>query len=388
MMQSETASIMVVDDQPVNLKLLEDMMRNQGYAIRSFPRGRLALASAAQSPPDLMLLDINMPEMNGFEVCQRLKSDPKLARIPVIFLSALNETEDKIKAFRSGGVDYVAKPFQLAEVQARVETHLELHRLQRAMEQHNQNLEELVRTRTHELAEAHSRLKILDESKSDFLRLISHEFRTPLNGILGITELIWDELGSEQDLNLRNLYEQSRERLLGILDHALLLTQIEVEAEKFVCVRVPLAGVLSAAVEQVADFASRRQVRLECAPARDAFILGRHDLLVTALRALLETAVKFSESGGIVRLACSVAPDAIQIAIESCGRTVPPLAIPKFFDLFAIGEHSTSAGQLGLDPPLAHRILALFGGSVTIENRHPPGIQLTISLKPTPIGMH
>ena len=130
---SETRpNIVVVDDQPANLKLMEDMLRQQGYVIRSFPRGRLALSAVEQEPPDLILLDINMPEMDGFEVCERLKSIKKLALVPVIFLSALNQTEDKIKAFRSGGVDYITKPFQVEEVQARVETHLELQRARRA----------------------------------------------------------------------------------------------------------------------------------------------------------------------------------------------------------------------------------------------------------------
>jgi CheY-like chemotaxis protein len=121
-------NIMVVDDQPANLKLLEDLLTQQGHTVRSFPRGRLALDAAARSLPDLILLDINMPEMNGFEVCRRLKDDEKLANIPVLFLSALNETRDKLNAFRSGGVDYITKPFQLEEVRARVETHLQLHR--------------------------------------------------------------------------------------------------------------------------------------------------------------------------------------------------------------------------------------------------------------------
>jgi DNA-binding response OmpR family regulator len=126
---SQTQSnIMVVDDQPANLKLLEDLLTQQGHAVRSFPRGRLALEAAARNLPDLMLLDINMPEMNGFEVCRKLKADEKLADIPVLFLSALNETKDKVNAFRSGGVDYITKPFQLEEVRARVETHLQLHR--------------------------------------------------------------------------------------------------------------------------------------------------------------------------------------------------------------------------------------------------------------------
>lgn len=122
------SNIMVVDDQPANLKLLEDLLAHQGYSVKSFPRGRLALEAAARSIPDLILLDIEMPEMNGFEVCQRLKTDERLAAIPVLFLSALQETDDKLNAFRSGGVDYITKPFQLEEVRARVETHLQLHR--------------------------------------------------------------------------------------------------------------------------------------------------------------------------------------------------------------------------------------------------------------------
>ena len=121
-------NIMVVDDNPANLKLLEDMLRKQRYEVRSFPLGRLALAAADQAPPDLILLDINMPEMNGYEVCERLKSSARLSDIPVIFISALNATEDKVKGFRAGGADYVSKPFQFEEVQARVETHLKLRR--------------------------------------------------------------------------------------------------------------------------------------------------------------------------------------------------------------------------------------------------------------------
>lgn len=123
--------VMVVDDQPANLKLMEEMLKHEGYGVRSFPRGRMALTAAGQDAPDLFLLDINMPEMDGFEVCTRLKADKKLRSIPVIFLSALNETEDKVRAFKSGGVDFITKPFQFEEVQARVETHLELQRARR-----------------------------------------------------------------------------------------------------------------------------------------------------------------------------------------------------------------------------------------------------------------
>src|SRR6185437_10760953 len=107
--------VMVVDDNPANLHLAEAMLRPRGFEVRSFPRGRMALAAARESPPDLFLLDINMPEMTGYEVCDRLKANPRLADIPVIFLSALNTPEDKLRGFQSGGVDYVSKPFQIEE---------------------------------------------------------------------------------------------------------------------------------------------------------------------------------------------------------------------------------------------------------------------------------
>ena len=126
------SDIMIIDDNPANLKILEDMLLQQGYEVCSFPLGRLALVAAARNPPDLILLDINMPEMDGYEVCKRLKSTAELSTIPVIFLSALNETKDKVKAFHSGGVDYITKPFQFEEVQARVDTHIALQRARRA----------------------------------------------------------------------------------------------------------------------------------------------------------------------------------------------------------------------------------------------------------------
>jgi response regulator RpfG family c-di-GMP phosphodiesterase len=130
--QPHHGNIMVVDDNPANLKLLDDLLRRHMYEVRAFPLGRLALAAAEQEPPDLILLDINMPEMNGYEVCERLKSNARLADIPVIFISALNAIEDKVKGFRAGGVDYVSKPFQFEEVLARVQTHVKLRHAQQA----------------------------------------------------------------------------------------------------------------------------------------------------------------------------------------------------------------------------------------------------------------
>jgi DNA-binding response OmpR family regulator len=375
-------NIMVVDDNPANLKLLEDMLRQQGHEVLSFPRGRLALAEAARNPPDLILLDINMPEMNGYEVCERLKSTAEGSSIPVIFLSAMTEMQDKVKAFRSGAVDYISKPFQLEEVLARVETHLKVHDLQRALKLQNEHLEETVAARTSELSEANRRLTILDQSKNEFLNLISHELRTPLNGLLGVGDLILEMISSTKENKvLQGLFERSRRRLLSIVDDALLLTEIDVNREQFRSVPVSLSEALRYAIVSTAEFAAARSVTLGPPSGDPDLVVGDERLLVRALQALLETAVKFSKSGETVALAREVVPGSVRVIVESRGRTIPVSAMPKFFDLLSIKEAITPGGDLGLGPAVAYRILALFGASVSVANRDPSGIRLAITLR-------
>jgi len=136
------ADILIVDDKPANLRLLSQMLVENGYQVRPAPDGSVALAAAQAQPPDLILLDIRMPEMDGYQVCKRLKADARTRDIPIIFISALDETQDKVKAFAIGGVDYVTKPFQFQEVLARVKTHLALRRLQTELQHANMRLED------------------------------------------------------------------------------------------------------------------------------------------------------------------------------------------------------------------------------------------------------
>jgi DNA-binding response OmpR family regulator len=373
--------IMAVDDQPANLKLLEDLLSHQGHTVRSFPRGRLALEAAARNPPDLILLDINMPEMSGFQVCEVLKADENLAGIPVIFLSALTDTSDKVQAFQCGGVDYVTKPFQVDEVQARVQAHLKIHQLQKQLQMHANHLEDLVASRTRELAESQARLKVLDRAKSDFLRLIHHELRSPLNGLLGVGELVLDELrASDDSAELREMFELSRQRMLTILEDALLLTEIEVASDTFSSESTDLLSTLRHALESSAGFAQSRGVSLALEAGETSCVVAKRDLLLKAMQALLETAVKFSRAGEVVRLKCDAGPDAIQVLIQGGGR-IPESAIANFFEVFSIGEAITPGGDLGLGPPVSQRILALFGGSITAQNLEPLGIQLTVTLR-------
>lgn len=135
------ANILVVDDTAANLQVLAGMLKDRGYKVRPVPSGKLALLAARKEVPDLILLDINMPEMNGYEVCAQLKEDEALKAVPVIFISALNEQLDKVTAFATGGVDYITKPFQMEELHARVQTHLKIRGLQRELETINAQLE-------------------------------------------------------------------------------------------------------------------------------------------------------------------------------------------------------------------------------------------------------
>jgi two-component system, sensor histidine kinase and response regulator len=168
--QHLSGNILVVDDTPENLELLMSLLGERGYTVRPAVNGELALKSAQSNPPDIILLDIRMPEMDGYEVCRQLKAGTTTRNIPVIFLSALDETLDKIKAFEVGGVDYVTKPFQSEEVIARVETQLELYRQRREIEA----------LREKEKRHSEERNKLKDQ----FVQMVSHDLKNPLSVIV------------------------------------------------------------------------------------------------------------------------------------------------------------------------------------------------------------
>ncbi|MEL6179210.1 MAG: sigma-54 dependent transcriptional regulator [Myxococcota bacterium] len=163
---SPRGDILIADDTLANLRLLSEVLTKSGYKVRGVPNGTMALRAARSAPPDLILLDINMPDMRGYEVCRHLKKEEALKDIPVIFISALDDIIDKVKAFSIGGIDYITKPFQVDEVLARVRTHLTLRRLQLELKSTNHHLEERVVERTQEIA----RLKAMLEVENAYLR--------------------------------------------------------------------------------------------------------------------------------------------------------------------------------------------------------------------------
>lgn len=126
LVESQNFDILIVDDTPENIRFLSTMLADQGYQVRKALSGKMALTAAQVTTPDLILLDINMPQMNGYETCEQLKQNEATASVPVIFLSALNDVVDKVKAFQVGGVDFISKPFQFEEVLVRIQTHLQI----------------------------------------------------------------------------------------------------------------------------------------------------------------------------------------------------------------------------------------------------------------------
>lgn len=379
----------MVDDTLANLELLTQMLKAHGYKVRPVTGGVAALQAAKSEPPDLILLDINMPDMSGYEVCQHLKADDALKGIPVVFISAMEAGKDKVKAFQCGGVDYITKPFWIDEVLARVKTHLHLRQLQLEVERHNVRLEETVRIRTREiaeardqLAEAHERLTILDRAKSDFLCIISHELRTPLTGLFGIAELIMEE--GRALPSMASFYEdfnQCRDKILTIVTDSLLLTQIDVDAEKFARTSTSLSSALSEAQKHSIEFANMRQVDIGTFPVFPELVIGEPELLTKALEALLETAVKFAKPGSVIRFSTGPSESGVLLMIETTGPVVPEKFLFQFFDVLTIADAIVPGGDLGLRPAVAERIISLFGGSVTVENLDLPGIRLNVRLK-------
>ena len=191
------APILIVDDNPNNLQVLAQQIRDAGWQVAIAKDGQTAIEQAQYNPPVLILLDVLMPGLDGFETCQKLKALPETKDIPIIFMTALNDTENKVKGLSSGGVDYITKPFQWEEVLARINLHCQLYCLNQKLEQQNQLLEEKVNERTAELIEslvhlqeskeqlqrsfeevqkAKEMAENADRAKSDFLRNMSHEF--------------------------------------------------------------------------------------------------------------------------------------------------------------------------------------------------------------------
>ena len=371
----KVVEILAVDDTPANLHLLMDFLEKQGFCVRPAISGRGALAAVTRRPPDLILLDAGMPEMDGFEVCAKLKEKESTREIPVIFISAHNATEDKLKAFQAGGADYITKPFQIEEVLARVNAHLKIRQLQMALKKSNESLENMVAKRTRQLEEANEKLSILDQAKSDFLTLISHELRTPLHGLFGAADMAFEKFKKDSEMSeLSGIYEVSRQRLMTMLDHALLLTTIQAKGGDFASNVSQLDEILKAASDEVVGLMRLSNIQISPLPVGCGNVLGDWFYLTKALVSLIETVVKYSKPKSRIEIRAHNLVDQVCLTIEGSGHNIPENQLKNFFDVLAIPN--APAGDLGLSPAVAHRIVALLGGRVLVANQKTKGIQI------------
>ncbi len=362
----ESTSIMVVDDTSANLKLLQEMLRAKGYLVLTFLRGAMALKAAAKSPPDIILLDINMPEMNGFEVCKRLKADEVLKDIPVIFISALTETADKVKAFAVGGVDYITKPFQFEEVNARVETHLRLRR---------QQIE----------------LQALNELKNHCLGMAAHDLRTPLTGIMGISELLAGQLSpllTEKQSRFFDMLLASSQFMIGMVNDLLDMSAIEsghlTIERRMVDITVPIERI----VEINGMFASPKNISIAISCQEQLpHVYADINRIEQVINNLLSNAIKYSQPGTDITVRLLHENNEVIISVADQGPGIPEKEQHKLFQAFgktSVKPTSKKESSTGLGLLIVRKIMEAHDGRVWLLSEHGKGTEFFFSLPVMP----
>jgi two-component system sensor histidine kinase/response regulator len=359
--------VLIVDDHATNIELLASLLLLKGYDVRCALSGAEALETARAAPIDLVMLDIAMPDIDGYEVCRRLKADALTADVPVIFISALGEPMDKVEAFQVGGADYITKPFQIEEVLARVENQLRITRLQ------------------NEMRRANARLRELDQMRGRLAAMLVHDLRSPLMTI----QWTFDVLRRDSPLDVgarRELLEvssQSVAKLIGLIGDMLEIYRSDDTGSGLALEPLDVAPVL-AACERSARIAARAKgIAFEAAiePGPLA-IVGDAQKLDRAVSNLLSNAVKFTPIGGTVALSARVnaKPRRLVINVRDSGRGIDVAELPHIFDAYRQADGAKEMGGVGLGLAIVKRIVEAHGGTIHVESRIGAGASFTIEL--------
>ncbi|MEB3161486.1 MAG: response regulator [Synechocystis sp.] len=425
---SKPTTILVVDDVPANLAVLHHTLYQSGYEVRVEVDGSQVIAQVAADPPDLILLDVMLPNINGFDLCQQLKANPQTADIPIIFMTALANTTDKVKGLGLGAVDYITKPFQQQEVLARVQLQLKLAQLSRDLADRNQTLQALtdelelrVQQRTAQLSASMDQLQQTQQKleqanadletyalnliqttrlKDEFLATMSHELRTPLNAILGFSELLLDD--SMGGLSLSDLQRQglqtineSGEHLLELITDMLDFSQIsasqlELDRQPFNLFQLCLKS-----VEKVEIAAQQKGIKLDLDYPEaliDQIVEWDKGRMQQILLNLLRNAVKFTPEGGQVQLAVFIKPTEslpgdppkrqICLAVKDTGIGIDGQHIDQLFHPFRQldGRLSREFEGTGLGLALVKRLVELHDGAIAVESTLGQGSCFTVTL--------
>jgi signal transduction histidine kinase len=349
-------TILVVDDNPLNLKVLFQYLSDEGYRVLVAENGTSAIQQTRQAVPDLVLLDVLMPGINGFETCRRLKADPVTSEIPVIFLTALSGTVDKLEGFNAGGVDYLTKPLQYDEVVARVRTHLKLNRLQQELAGKNRVLEQL------------------DQKKNILLSILAHDLRSPVVTFVSGARIL-QEL-TEESSDIHDIAVQlsgHADRLNQLLENLLYWSRLVLQNESVQKEWSDPEAMVASAVALVQSEAERKSqdIRVEVEPGAKLYV--EPHAFTSILRNLLSNSIKFTPDGGTVLVAVSSTHDRSYVTVKDTGTGMSAEELERVFNLSRRIRKTGTAGEegSGLGLILCKEMVEGHGGE--IEARSVPG---------------
>jgi signal transduction histidine kinase len=347
-------SILIVDDTPANLRLLSGMLAEQGYKVRSVINGQMALTAAQAAPPDLILLDIRMPEMSGYEVCEHLKAEEQTRDIPIVFISALDATEDKVKAFATGGVDYITKPFQLEEVLARVETHLALCNLRRSLQQ--------------EISERDKLIAELDA----YAHTVAHDLKNPLGTLIGFSSMLetsYTELSDEQLHLCVSTIARNGRKMTNIIEELLLLASVR-KVEDVEIEALNMATIVSEVLERLADMIAEHQAEIITPEAWPA-ALGHGPWVEEVWVNYVSNALKYGGQPPRVELGGKAPGEAhgqVRFWVRDNGAGLSAEDQARLFTPFTQIHQARAKGH-GLGLSIVQRIAEKLGGQVGVESK-------------------
>ncbi len=365
-MENDEYKILVVDDNPQNIQVIANLLSEKDYDVEYAINGSDALQLIASEDFDLILLDIMMPEMDGFEVCKRIKMDENNNEIPIIFLTAKTDIESIEEAFESGGLDYVSKPFNSKELLARVKTHVELKASKDKLKEVNSWLEEKVEERTAELKIANKKLLEIDNTKTQFLRIISHEIRTPLNGIIGGLSLIKEYGFTDDSVAYIDMLDQSAKRLENFSFKALDISNFNTRGKE--ALRPKKANITDIIAQVISDLendAESKVINISQTINTDNLIIELDTkYFYKCMVNIIHNAIKHSPDKGSVTINVLNHNNNLVVEIKDEGIGFPEGFVIDEIGPFEIKDHMDD--KLGLSLFLSNQIIRAHGG--TIEN--------------------
>jgi two-component system sensor histidine kinase/response regulator len=383
--------ILIVDDNPQNLQVLGKQLQENQYEIEFAISGEATLEWLDIKQFDLILLDINMPGMSGFDVCKKIRANQEMNKMPVIFLSAEAERESILKGFELGGQDYITKPFDSRELIVRVRTHLALKDSLEKLEKLNRSLEKIVQERTQQLKEANDKLEAtnarlvdLDKSKSEFLNLISHEIRTPLNGIIGPLELLKGPVNVNEIGDLIGILDKSVKRLEQFALDALLITRLKTKEREIKNEKVSLSGLINEALSAGKNRIRSKNITINFDNDPDNDIVsGECSLLKKCIFNILDNAIVFSPRNGYVRIKICKKDNYTVCEIHDQGKGFSPDNMEHLFELFSPGKEYKDS-MAGINLPIVKMIMDAHGGEIILENLPEGGARVILLFPDSP----